>query len=275
MGNDMYNEEQLADAAARSRDGALLIREAFLRQLHILADTKPSAEALAPQEWALACHDAALRLALETATRERDEARAERDAEREARLNGYGRPSAPPASRPMTRDEADAVEEIESAMFAPPPADAATEDNESGVEGICRACDPLVCEEQGRWQKRIEEVISMAGLEPCDASGNESGDPLDYSADQIESALSRALHPEEADAATEAVPYWTHQVEWGDGYRPLAMLIRDEALAGAMREEDIRVGLKCGPLVKVAVPFPNGMAFPGDGRDGYTGRVEE
>ena len=84
-------------------------------------------------------------------------------------------------------------------------ADAATEDNESGVEGVCRACDPLVCEEQGRWQKRIEKVISEAGFEPCDASGNESGDPLDYSADQIESALTHALHLEEADAATEAV----------------------------------------------------------------------
>lgn len=86
-----------------------------------------------------------------------------------------------------------------------PTADAATEDNESGVEGVCRACDPLVCEEQGRWQKRIENVISEAGFEPCDASGNESGDPLDYSADQIESALTHALHLEEADAATEAV----------------------------------------------------------------------
>ncbi len=109
-----------------------------------------------------------------------------------------------------------------------PPADAATEDNESGVEGICRACDPLVCEEQSRWQKRIEEVISRAGLEPCDASGNESGDPLDYSADQIESALAHALHPEEADAATEAVRIITAERE------------RDAAVARLNEAEELR-----------------------------------
>lgn len=43
--------------------------------------------------------------------------------------------------------------------------------------------------EATRWQERIEEVITRAGVEPFDASGCDSGDPLDWSAKQVEHAL--------------------------------------------------------------------------------------
>lgn len=67
--------------------------------------------------------------------------------------------------------------------------EAAEANDDCEVPGVCRECTPLVNEEISRWQARIEEVITRAGLLPYDASGNESGDPLDYSADQIEVAL--------------------------------------------------------------------------------------
>ena len=83
MGNDMFNEEQLAHAAgqqaSRERESPpayILTREAFLRRLHVLADTHPSNDGLIPAEVDLSAHEAALRLALAEATRERDEARA-------------------------------------------------------------------------------------------------------------------------------------------------------------------------------------------------------
>lgn len=43
--------------------------------------------------------------------------------------------------------------------------------------------------EEVRWQERIAAVITSAGLTPIDASGNESGDPLDWTADQVAAAL--------------------------------------------------------------------------------------
>ena len=43
-------------------------------------------------------------------------------------------------------------------------------------------------QEQARWQLRIAEEITRAGLTPFDASGNESGDPLDFTADQVRAA---------------------------------------------------------------------------------------
>jgi hypothetical protein len=43
--------------------------------------------------------------------------------------------------------------------------------------------------EAARWQRRIEDTIARAGLEPFDASGNESGDPLDWTDDQVGHAL--------------------------------------------------------------------------------------
>lgn len=68
MGNDMFNEEQLAYAAeqqaSRERNPPpeyILSREAFLRRLHILADTRPSNDGLIPSEVDLSAHDAALR----------------------------------------------------------------------------------------------------------------------------------------------------------------------------------------------------------------------
>jgi hypothetical protein len=46
--------------------------------------------------------------------------------------------------------------------------------------------------EVDRWQTRIENTITLAGLEPFDASGNDSGDPLDWTDDQVSRALSDA-----------------------------------------------------------------------------------
>ena len=67
MGNDMYNDEQLAHlrSEARRRENqspsGVLTRESFLRHLHSLADATVSADALHPSEVVLAEHDAALR----------------------------------------------------------------------------------------------------------------------------------------------------------------------------------------------------------------------
>ena len=67
MGNDMYNDEQLAHlrSEARRRENqspsGVLARESFLRHLHSLADATVSADSLHPSEVALAEHDAALR----------------------------------------------------------------------------------------------------------------------------------------------------------------------------------------------------------------------
>jgi hypothetical protein len=44
-------------------------------------------------------------------------------------------------------------------------------------------------EEAARWQERIEQTIRRAGLEPCDASGCDSGDPLDWTDTQVGHAL--------------------------------------------------------------------------------------
>ena len=43
--------------------------------------------------------------------------------------------------------------------------------------------------EASRWQERIAATITAAGLTPIDASGNESGDPLDWTDDQVRAAL--------------------------------------------------------------------------------------
>lgn len=40
-----------------------------------------------------------------------------------------------------------------------------------------------------RWQERIEDTLRRLGIEPFDASGNESGDPLDFTDDQIRHAI--------------------------------------------------------------------------------------
>lgn len=43
--------------------------------------------------------------------------------------------------------------------------------------------------EAARWQERIAETIRQAGLDPADASGTESGDPLDWTDYQVCAAL--------------------------------------------------------------------------------------
>ena len=48
--------------------------------------------------------------------------------------------------------------------------------------------------EEVRWQERIAAVITSAGLTPIDASGNESGDPLDWTADQVAAADESRAH---------------------------------------------------------------------------------
>ena len=47
--------------------------------------------------------------------------------------------------------------------------------------------------EAARWQERISALIVDAGLTLIDPSGNESGDPLDWTADQVAAALGEAL----------------------------------------------------------------------------------
>lgn len=61
-----------------------------------------------------------------------------------------------------------------------------------------RIADAAEDAEQARWQRRIERVIASYA-QPFDASGNESGDPLDFTADQVEHALS--LLEEQRDEA--------------------------------------------------------------------------
>lgn len=53
--------------------------------------------------------------------------------------------------------------------------------------------------EAARWQARIEQIITSHGLTPCDPSGNESGDPLDWTDGQV----THALHDAHAKGALE------------------------------------------------------------------------
>lgn len=72
---------------------------------------------------------------------------------------------------------------------------------EEELEAARREAD----KEAARWQQRIEETIRKAGLTPCDPSGNESGDPLDWSDDQIHHALEDAFEKgAQAAASREA-----------------------------------------------------------------------
>jgi hypothetical protein len=59
-------------------------------------------------------------------------------------------------------------------------------------------CEPITDAEAARWQTRIAETISGAGLKPFDASGCDSGDPLDWTDEQVRHAL--ASQQEEIDA---------------------------------------------------------------------------
>ena len=71
MGNDMFNDEQLADAEVRAQaSGIILSREAFLRRLHVLADTVAHNDSLLPSEVDLSAHDAALRAEVERLKKE-------------------------------------------------------------------------------------------------------------------------------------------------------------------------------------------------------------
>jgi hypothetical protein len=63
-------------------------------------------------------------------------------------------------------------------------------------------------EENSRWQDRIATTIRAAGIEPLDASGNESGDPLDWTNDQIHAAL-QALKSLTIDRRPRVVPKHT------------------------------------------------------------------
>ena len=54
---------------------------------------------------------------------------------------------------------------------------------------LTKLIDDALDKEATRWQERIADTIKRNGLEPFDASGNESGDPLDYTNDQVHHAL--------------------------------------------------------------------------------------
>jgi len=57
--------------------------------------------------------------------------------------------------------------------------------------------------EEVRWQERIAASILAAGLTPFNAIGNDSGDPLDFTDDQVREALARLNNLlEVADADT-------------------------------------------------------------------------
>ena len=60
-------------------------------------------------------------------------------------------------------------------------------------------------EEAARWQTRIAETIRAAGLEPIDASGNDSGDPLDWTDDQVRAALDAAYERGRAEERADVV----------------------------------------------------------------------
>lgn len=53
--------------------------------------------------------------------------------------------------------------------------------------------------ECARWQKGIEDVIVRKGLAPFDPSGNDSGDPLDWTRDQVCRAIDDASERAEAE----------------------------------------------------------------------------
>jgi len=72
-------------------------------------------------------------------------------------------------------------------------------------------------------------------------------------AEALLDARSRPAPP--ADAAREAVRYWTFQTEWGDGYRPAAVLFQTERIASLVREQNVRLELNVGPVIAVDVPL--------------------
>jgi hypothetical protein len=69
--------------------------------------------------------------------------------------------------------------------------------------------------EAARWQVRIQETIESRGLDygvrPIDASGNESGDPLDWTDDQVGAALNdfAELLDEERDHSRAERATWS------------------------------------------------------------------
>lgn len=85
----------------------------------------------------------------------------------------------------------------------------------SGTTCGSHTCDPedvhskAMDDEAVRWQGRIEESIRSVGLEPQDASGNESGDPLDYSDDQVRMALRDADERAEERTAKRIIKWLT------------------------------------------------------------------
>jgi hypothetical protein len=85
-------------------------------------------------------------------------------------------------------------------------------------------------DEQVRWQERIVEAIKSAGLEPRDASGNESGDPLDFTDDQVRMALRDADERAEERTAARIIKWLTELEpdEMPDGATVLARLQRGD-----------------------------------------------
>ena len=90
--------------------------------------------------------------------------------------------------------------------------------------------------EEVRWQERIAAVITSAGLTPIDASGNESGDPLDWTADQVGAALGEAMA---ADAHVQAVSELRAQLASADARA--ASSIEERDFARATISEVVRV----------------------------------
>jgi hypothetical protein len=91
-------------------------------------------------------------------------------------------------------------------------------------------------EEAARWQKRIAETIESHGIEPVDASGCDSGDPLDWTDTQVHAALF-AITEKQEEVSERYEMFLAMAEDVAEGHRPagdltLAIEQEREFLAG-------------------------------------------
>jgi hypothetical protein len=92
--------------------------------------------------------------------------------------------------------------------------------------------------EAARWQKRIAETIESHGLEPADASGCDSGDPLDWTDTQVHAALFAIT--EKQEAVSERFELFLAMAEdVAEGRRPA------KDLTEAIAQERVLLGVAC------------------------------
>ena len=100
-----------------------------------------------------------------------------------------------------------------------------TAERDEARRDLAVASDRVFDLEHSRVQVRVEKCIRRAGLDPSDCSGNESGDPLDYTSDQIDRALSALA--EERDEALDRLDTERRYHDETRGYRQHAENERD------------------------------------------------